>query len=69
MEDFALISDVQRERIIEISEGFVRQITKGKNHQILSEKYCNCTRILFLLERPYHPFPGEHQTLFPAESI
>ena len=43
MEDFALISDVQRERIIAIREGVVRQITKGKNHQIRSEKYCNCT--------------------------
>ena len=44
MEDFALIFDVQRERIIEISEGVLRQIKKGKNHQILSEQCCNCTR-------------------------
>ena len=38
MEDFALIFDVQRGRIIEISQGAVRQIKKGKNNQIPPEE-------------------------------
>ena len=44
MEDFALIFDVQRDRIIAISEAFLRQIKKGKNHQMPSEQYGFWTR-------------------------